>query len=432
MPVTFEGDTIRLALAPALGRWQLVLDRPDLAPDISASFQVTAEGGPVRVSMVMPPDSMAHLVRIQDAAGHPLAGATITPWFEVGDDAAFFESAPRQTNERGEAKLPILETEGRRGQREPTWWATHGTKVAQISPATLSRGTDKVPVAVTAYEPATVEGRAWLPTGKPAVGRTVIWGRKGYRRRATVGADGRYRVTGIPVGAKGRAALWIIDDLPKAQIRQVEVDCVAGEITEQDIGAPLVASEVATITGRITEAGQPLAGVLLMAQGQAIRGKGRTATTDAEGHYEIAGLVPGSYRLLSVLGDFRISDDYQILSKDGVELVAGQQARFDFDLPGGYVEVVLLDAVTGKPVPGGLAIGHAQDREHDAERFPGFRARLGWAQACDEHGVVRLRALPTETELVIRYGAREGYERGEKTGVRAGTAGAPTRLEIKL
>ena len=159
---------------------------------------------------------------------------------------------------------------------------------------------------------------------------------------------------------------------------------------------------------------------------------GSVPTTDAEGRYAIEGLAPGSYRLLAVLGDFRISDDYHIVSNEGVSLLAGDLKTHDFDLPGGRVEITLLDAETGKPVPGGLAIGRAVDRTHGVDRFEGFRAKLGWAQAADAKGVVRLRCLPTDTDLMVRFGTREpGYERGEQT-VRAGSPGAPHRIEVKL
>ena len=433
VPIVFGEDSVRLALAPSAGRWQLLMDRPRLAPDISDPFQVATDGSAIRVTMRFPPDGMAHLVKVVDAGGTPLAGATITPWFEIGDDAAFFPGAPRTTNDEGVVKLPLLDTEGRPGQRAPTWWVSHETKIAMISPHVLNKGTDKDPVVVTAYEPAVVEGRAWTPTGAWAVGRTVLFARKGYRRRTQVGPDGRYRLTGIPAGKQSSGELWIIDDLPKAQLRQATVEFTSGETTTHDFGAPVVASDVATIAGRITEDGRPLQGVLVMAQGQALRGKGRTATTDAEGRYALEGIPPGAFRVLAVLGDFRVSDDFGVLMKEAVTLDGGQEVTYDFDLPGGHVELVILDAETGKPVPGAIAIARPQNREHGVDRFEGFRAKLGWGQAADEQGVVRLRALPTDVDLQVMFGTREGnYERGEKTDVRAGSPDAPTRIEIKL
>lgn len=435
VPLTHSLDdgTMSLALRPASGRWQLLMDRPYLAPDISAPFRIPSDGSAVTVAMRMPPDGMAHLVRIEDPDGNPLEGATITPYFEIGDDAAFFPGAPRTTGADGEVKLPLLDTEGRQGQRMPTWWAEHEGRVAVISPALLDRGTDVKAVPVTVHPPAAVRGRAWLPTGEAAVGRTILWTRKGYRRRTEVRADGTFELTGIPVGARGRAALWIFDDLATGKLRQVEVDLVAGQTAEHDIGADVVAADVATLQGHITEGRTPLAGILVLAQREGERGKGRTATTDADGRYEIVGLAEGSYRLRVVLGDFRVSDDYGIVSKERFPIASGQIETRDFDIPAGHVEVVILDAVDGQPVLGAMAIGHATAREVGVDTFEGFRTRFGWGQAADEHGVVRLRGLPTDTELEIRCGTREeGYTRVTRTDVRAGSADAPTRIEVRL
>lgn len=431
-PLVFDGERAVLALAPSEGSWQLLLERPGAAPDLSNSFRMEPGGKALSVTMTLPASPKTGRVRVTDIDGTAVPGAQVTPYFELGDDAAFFATTGYTTDDQGEVTLPVLDTGTRRGQRPPSWWVTHGDLAGSVASYKLRDVEDGQVVAVTVHATASVRGHAYTPTGEPAAGRTITWGRKGYRRRTKVGPDGAYRLDGIHIGTGSNTELWLIDDLARASLRSARVEVKAGETATLDFGKQVTASEIGSVAGRITEGGMPLPGLLLMVSKQGSREKGRTASTDSEGRFRLDGLVPDDYRLLVILGDFRISDDFQITSLEGITVAGGDTHTFDFDLPGGHVELTLLDDATGKPIAGGVGLAQAADAKHTADRFPGFRTRLGWAQSADKHGVVRLRGLPTDTDLRVQFGAQSGYERGERLNVRAGTADAPTKLEIKL
>ncbi len=77
--------------------------------------------------------------------------------------------------------------------------------------------------------------------------------------------------------------------------------------------------------------GQALFGALLIARHQAT-GQERRTTSDQEGHYRIAGLPPGSYRLRAEMKGFRAE------THEGISAVAGMTVRRDFRLAVAQIE----------------------------------------------------------------------------------------------
>ena len=153
--------------------------------------------------------------------------------------------------------------------------------------------------------------------------------------------------------------------------------------------------------------------------------------TDADGRFRLEGIEPGERRFMLLLGDFRVSDDCGVETDGRVEVEAGQTLTYDFDLPGGRLDVVILDADTGKPIPGAAAMVRSEPRTVDRERFPGFETDLGWAEFAGKDGVVQMKDLPRNTPLKVWYRA-EGYANGERTGVMAGPADDVPKVQIKL
>ncbi|MBV1850093.1 carboxypeptidase-like regulatory domain-containing protein [Catellatospora tritici] len=75
--------------------------------------------------------------------------------------------------------------------------------------------------------------------------------------------------------------------------RRAGIIALAATLGMLGLAAPAQAEETGTIVGQLTDAGQPVAGAAVTAYGP---GWG-TATTDETGHYELAGLSVGTYRV---------------------------------------------------------------------------------------------------------------------------------------
>lgn len=427
----FEDGRVLLEITPGDGYWRILMERPAAAPDMTPVFEVAA-GAPVRVEMQLPSEVQGARIRAVSADdGSVLKNATIQPYYEIGDDAAFVPGVARRTDAQGEATIPKFDAGGRRGQRAPAWWITTADRAVMIGSVLIRDAVAGEVVEVKVPRTASVRGHAYLRNGKPAVGRSIISTRKGRGVRTKVGPDGGYRLDGVAAGGWGRASVFLIEDLEAAAFQMGELKLTPGEVGTHDFGRATVASEVGTIEGRVTAGGQPVPNLLVVVRPETSKEGMVTGVTDANGRYRLEGLEPGTRRFMVILGDYRVSDDFSIRSESGFTVEAGQLQTLDFDLPDGVVEVVLLDDETGKPIQGGAAMARATAREHGRDLFDGFTAVIGWSESVDKQGVARLQALPRGEPLTVRYGA-PGYARSERTDVTAGTPDEPKRIEIRL
>lgn len=110
-----------------------------------------------------------------------------------------------------------------------------------------------------------------------------------------------------------------------------------------------------TITGRVTIAGQPAAGVVVVATGTVEAG----TVTDARGNYRILGAPAGLYGVRAWLGGHRSSERSNVqvdtggeISAIDLELTPDAGARVGGVLEGGSTGVWLTLASTGDVVPG--------------------------------------------------------------------------------
>ncbi len=428
----FKDGRAVVGLTPSTGTWRLLLERPGAAPDLSDSFTARV-GEPIKVTMRIPTDPGSVRIRaVAKDTGAPIPGAIVTPYFEIGDDAAFFGGTPRTTDERGEVALPTFDKRDRPYQRPPTWWITAPGRATAVDSAVFATTKPRDVAEVHVWRTGFLEGRAYLRTGEPAVGRTVIAGTKGRVIRTQVGVDGHYRLDGISVARSRTCRVMFVEDLEAASLGMASVRIEPGMGAYHDFGEARLPSEVASISGRFTMAGRPLAGVFLVAAQTKDRTKAATGETNAEGRFRLAGLTPGTYEFRFLLGDLRVSDDFGGRTREPLAIKAGDALTYNLDFPTGVLEVVVLDAESGKPVGGSLATARPVDRTHGEDRFEGIRLKVGSGEhANNKDGVVHLRALPLNTALEVRAGA-PGYKFVVRKEVRAGSSDKPPRIEIKL
>ncbi len=429
-PLRFEEDRVLLGTVPSEGRWQLLVDRPGAGPDMSSALDASAESLVITIPLPSA-DAIGVPVRfVTEEDGLPIAGASVVPYFEVGDDAAFFAGSARRTDANGEVRLPKFDKGARRFQRPPTWWLSTATHACRLNGYSLIQTKPGEVFERKAYRSVSVAGRAWKRSGEPAVGCRVLFAEKGYVRSTTVTSEGTYRLTGIPYrGETARVAL--LEKLEMAGVQMERVPVEPGKTATFDFGQARDAAAVGRIDVTCTHGGKPLPGILFAARAENSRGKGQFGKTAADGHARFEGLKAGVYQVRLALGDVRVSDDYGGRSVAPITVVAGETLELVFDLPDGVIEVTAVDAQTGKPVASAVALANPSDEFHGAARVEGFALRLGWAERTKTDGTARLLALPRGTPLTVRYGG-EGYEMGEVKNVRAGSPDEPAELEVKL
>jgi hypothetical protein len=130
-------------------------------------------------------------------------------------------------------------------------------------------------------------------------------------------------------------------------------------------------------------------------------------------------------------GDPRTIDDFRAEHTGRIDMAAGEVHTFDFDLPSGVFKVTVVDAETGKPIPGAVALALPTDRKAGVDRFPGFRYRPGWGLRTGQDGAAVLFAmLPGEEHTVMA--AADGYSKVESGEHLPGTRDRPAEVTIRL
>jgi hypothetical protein len=399
----WDGDAFRLLDAPGDGRWRLLAswpaDTPRLVTVSASAGGETAE--PVLTLSAAPLER----VRFVDAeSGDPLGGAAVTPIFEHGDDQLFLRGPTRKADAHGEVLLP-RRVPGRGEGRAPTWWVETDTHLGALAGWLIQEKSGEAQVHAVPRR-AGVRGTAWLPGGDQAAGR--------------------------------RAHLVLLAGDGGSVLRATEVDTRPGEVVEVRIGEPRAASEGAVLEGRLTAGGSPLPGKYVhvtTAGGMQPGTEGALVQTDADGRWRHAGLPAGAVNLVVWLGNPQVSDDFSIGHRTepgsrGLVLEAGRTTTLDFDLPGGAIEVTIVDE-EGKPLPGAVAVATPEERGLEEGRFEGFRLRMGWSGTSDAQGKVRLVGLQPGARFKVLIGEIDPHWTVEETGVVAADARAPTPITLR-
>jgi protocatechuate 3,4-dioxygenase beta subunit len=151
---------------------------------------------------------------------------------------------------------------------------------------------------------------------------------------------------------------------------EVRVQVLEGEVTTLD----LYETPKATVTGVVTEAGQPVSGipVKLFRAGDFAFMPQKTTQTDRDGSYSFQGLEPSQYRVQVELKG--LPDPLE----EKVDLEPGAVLHRDFLLPSGRISGRVTDADTGKPVAG-MRIALERYQEEEEEEAPRERRQVRMA-----------------------------------------------------
>ena len=409
------------------GTWRLFVARPGAAPLLTSPFEVTEEKPTAAVQLLLPSEvEHTHLRLVAADTSAPLAGAALVPYFELGDDLAFFEGPTISADNKGEARLPHLETPfDRRRKRGITWWIVAEGRLTRLPSNVLHReGTHTVRVPRT----GDVFGRAYGQDGQPAAGHELVWTRKGRRVSTHVNSDGSFRIRGLPA-ANWNQQLVLIEDARAMRMTRAKVFVRPGEQTETIIGASATDVPRSEVQGRLTAGGRAFPNAMIMAFPKGTHPEsGHVTRSDPDGNYRLTPAA-GAIEFVIYLGG---ADDFVIRSTKPLMLVEHQEERLDFDLPSGQLHVTLIDAATGHPIRGGGVYAAPADRKAAQDRFPGFAYRAGSSATVGSDGTAVLRALVPGEAHTLQARA-EGYERIRKHDVHPATEGEePTAITLRM
>jgi carboxypeptidase family protein len=201
---------------------------------------------------------------------------------------------------------------------------------------------------------ARITGTVYGPEGRPESGAMVML-MKGFMpaRQTTSNAAGHYELGGLGAGDYSlmRVAMKFKPggNTSPGGSESVPVSVHDGDDLVVDIGKR--GTDVGCrLHGRISTAGDPVRNTTLQLLRERDAGGGgfnaRTASTDADGSYEILAVEPGKF-VLQVIGNGIGQGAYG----QSVEIAAGEREKqLDVDLPRGAIAGRVVDARTHKPI----------------------------------------------------------------------------------
>ncbi|MGE3172355.1 MAG: sigma-70 family RNA polymerase sigma factor [Planctomycetota bacterium] len=397
VPLHLTDDGAAVAARADGGRVRLLLPRPGAAPMVTAVLDLAA-GEPRTLDVPMPEETAVEVRFVDGDDGTPLAGAEVMPFVEFGDDWAFVPVTPVRTDRDGRVRLYPQTPKSPETLRAASWWVMTPTHASTFDP----RSSQSL-LEVRVPRRGDVTGAVVCPDGADPAGMWVGLGiHKGPAFRTQVGADGRFALRALPAG-QALVAAWS-EERGAGSALMTQTTVPPGAVAEITVGE---AGGGATVRGRITAAGRPLANVLVLAQ-PTERQQRRAASTAADGTYELLGLSSPA-RLMVLFGDFQVSDDYRIRSHEPMSLSTDAPNVFDFDVPGGRLRVRVTDP-QGRPLVGVGVTANPADRDVQADRFAGFGYRAGWSATTGADGIALLLGLPEGEPTTVRAGG-QGFER---------------------
>jgi protocatechuate 3,4-dioxygenase beta subunit len=279
--------------------------------------------------------------------------------------------------------------------------------------AVLTVGESKEDLVLVLSGGATLRG---VVTGLPEAQRAglAIWanGPHQYGASTRTGADGRFELTGLPVGTTSIVATAGDAFAGGTRSATKSVSIAEGQL---DAEAEIAFEGTAALTGTVTRGGRPVSGAMLFAGGRRTGGNASTRTDDA-GAFRLEGLENGTY---SVSVQPAPGGAGRPVSKT-VEVTG--DTTVDFDVPTASLSGTVLAAATKQPLEGVRVAATLQGgTATDAPR------RFGGAST-DTNGRWFLDDVePGTWELVFR---REGYleEKRNATASEGGSDGGSVEL----
>ena len=199
-------------------------------------------------------------------------------------------------------------------------------------PAVAAPGSSNAEITIVVSKRARISGKVVMG-GKPVAGaRMSVAGPDLLRRAAFSQDDGTFVLEGVPMGKQELNAGTYEVLTPKT------VDTTGGSAENVTVEV----AELAALRGKVLRKGKPVSDTVVQTS------IGQSASSDAEGKYEIRGLPPGELQVTAQsFGSVTAFAPFQ-----KVKLTAGTDTELDIDLTGGAeVHGTVVDA-TGNPVPG--------------------------------------------------------------------------------
>lgn len=283
--VTTGADGVAGFADLSAGDWRLVTAAPGLATDLRA-VTLPEDGAETTVDVRLSPACELR-GRVLDGVGRPVADAVVRIG-PAGDGGVDPRAHPcpgtrrAKTGADGGFTLPALPP--------GTWLLAARTPAGdETAPVTVRvPAVDLIDLVVSALPRGEITGRILEgESGDPVAGVRLTAG----GAEALSGADGRYRLVGVPAGTARVTIFAPAWRTPMPPVRTIRLE--AGATAAVDF----FLSRGGGVAGRVTGPDGPVAGATVVATAASGPPVGGRAASDSDGRYEITGLAAGSYRL---------------------------------------------------------------------------------------------------------------------------------------
>ncbi len=338
----------------ATGKQTLHVTQPDYT-DASQAVDVTGDDAAVEVRMTQGGVLAGSVV---SDAGGPVPGATVS-LAEAGGGGGFGfgpGAGAQQTmsDSAGQFSFDHL------GAGRYTATATLGSNTSAPAEVVLQAGQSQQGVTLQLQTGVTIQGTV---SGLPATmvnGMTVTAaGADSYTGSMRVGADGGFEFDHVPVGVvtlRGTATD------PSGSTRSATKQ-VTATADQPILPVELVFDPGYTLSGQVTQGGQPVAGANVFAGLLGGGGRQATAVTDDAGSYQLTGLQQGTYTVAAMSAAAGSSQ------RQTVTLTSDQ--TLDIEFPSAKITGQVVDADGNLPLANATVTATAQD----PNAAPGARQR---------------------------------------------------------
>ncbi|MEW6741896.1 MAG: carboxypeptidase regulatory-like domain-containing protein [Planctomycetota bacterium] len=244
-----------------------------------------------------------------------------------------------------------------------------GLASTQRSGIEIVPGWEEVTVTIEIGSGGYVEGRVFEVDGTPARDVPVVAFRlDGVRGETWSDTRGSYRIGPLESGGyrveagdvhAGPYSSMMGGNVgaPRQDATDYPVAVLQGQTTPLDIVRGLGPGRAA-LSGTVRVDGRLAGGFLVLLSGleRDFMSRNFADLVARDGSFEILNVVPGRYSLS--LGN--TGDDFP-LERRTIELVAGSAATLDLNLRSASLEIEVVDAIDGRPLPAGLQIDSGED-----------------------------------------------------------------------
>ena len=217
-------------------------------------------------------------------------------------------------------------------------------KSSNLSEVVLQAGDTRNDLVLSLSAGSTIQGIvSGLPDGWKSQTTVIASGVESFFATTKVGADGSFQVTGVPAGpvtlrAQAGDGMGTSRSATKQVTAADDVPLLQAEIVF-DVGF--------TLSGHVTQGGQPVANAMVVANLQGGGGRQATARTEESGSYSLQGLQEGAYAVTA--SSDPLSGGSPATVRQTVSLTGDQSV--DLTFPMAKVAGIVTDSDTKQPLP---------------------------------------------------------------------------------